>query len=112
VAVLGGMAELGTIAEEEHDRIGRLVVRLGVDRLVGVGPLGHLIVRAARLEGIWEPDDARMVETVDEAVAAVGQLGPDDVVLVKASRAIGLDRVADALMAEHALAAPGEGVAG
>jgi UDP-N-acetylmuramoyl-tripeptide--D-alanyl-D-alanine ligase len=98
VAVLGGMAELGAIAEEEHDRIGRLVVRLGIDRLVGVGQLGHLIVRAARLEGIWEPDDAAMVETVDEAVAAVGSLGPDDVVLVKASRAIGLDRVADALM--------------
>jgi UDP-N-acetylmuramoyl-tripeptide--D-alanyl-D-alanine ligase len=98
VAVLGEMAELGPIAKDEHDRLGRLVVRLGVDRVVGVGPLGAIIVQAARLEGIWEPADAQAVDGVDAVAAAVGPLGPADVVLVKASRAAGLERAVAALL--------------
>ena len=98
IAILGEMAELGGIATEEHDRIGRLLVRLGIDRVVGVGPLGEVIVRAARLEGIWEPADAAAVPAVEDAAAAAGPLGPHDVVLVKASRAVGLDRAVEDLL--------------
>jgi UDP-N-acetylmuramoyl-tripeptide--D-alanyl-D-alanine ligase len=98
VAVLGEMAELGPIADEEHDRVGRLAVRLGVDRVVGVGAAGAIVVQAARLEGIWEPADAQAVDAVDGVAAAVGQLGPADVVLVKASRAAGLERAVAALL--------------
>jgi UDP-N-acetylmuramoyl-tripeptide--D-alanyl-D-alanine ligase len=104
IAVLGDMAELGPIADEEHDRVGRLAVRLGVDRLVGVGDGGRIIVQAARLEGIWEPDDAQAVAAADAVTEAVGPLGPADVVLVKASRAAGLERVVAALTG-----APAEG---
>jgi UDP-N-acetylmuramoyl-tripeptide--D-alanyl-D-alanine ligase len=100
IAVLGGMAELGPFADAEHDRVGRLLVRLGVDRLVAVGEHGRVIVQAARQEGIWEPQDAAAVADVGQAADAVGPLGPADVVLVKASRVVGLDRVVERLLAE------------
>jgi len=100
VAVLGEMAELGDTALAEHDRIGRLVARLGIDRLVGVGELGQVIVRAARMEGMW-PEEAVAAADADAALAAVEQAlgtGPGDVVLVKASRVVALDRVAERLL--------------
>ena len=98
VAVLGEMAELGEHAAAEHDGAGRLVTRLGIDRLVGVGELGELIVRAARTEGM-RPEEAIAVPDAGAAVAALeGWLGPADVVLVKASRVVALDQVAERLI--------------
>jgi UDP-N-acetylmuramoyl-tripeptide--D-alanyl-D-alanine ligase len=98
VAVLGEMAELGPDAAAEHDRIGRLATRLGIDRLVGVGEPGRVMVNAARMEGMW-PEEAEAVAGPDAALALLTPvLGPDDVVLVKASRVVALDRVADALL--------------
>jgi UDP-N-acetylmuramoyl-tripeptide--D-alanyl-D-alanine ligase len=99
VAVLGGMAELGPIAEAEHERIGRLVADLGLDRLVGVGPLGAVMVRAATAAGLA---DAAAVAGVEDAAPAVGALAQGDVVLVKASRAVGLDRAVAVLLGEGA----------
>jgi UDP-N-acetylmuramoyl-tripeptide--D-alanyl-D-alanine ligase len=99
VAVLGEMAELGPDASAEHDRIGRLVTRLGIDRLVGVGEPGKVMVNAARMEGMW-PEEAEAVADPDAALALLTPvLGPADVVLVKASRVVALDRVATALLA-------------
>jgi UDP-N-acetylmuramoyl-tripeptide--D-alanyl-D-alanine ligase len=98
VAVLGEMAELGPSAADEHDRIGRLATRLGIDRLVGVGELGRVLVNAARMEGMW-PEEAEAVTDPEAAVALLTPtLGPADVVLVKASRVVALDMVADALL--------------
>jgi len=106
VAVLGEMAELGPGAAEEHDRIGRLATRLGIDRLVGVGEPGRVMVNAARMEGMW-PEEAEAVPGPDAALALLTPtLGPADVVLVKASRVVALDRVADALLSPKA---PGDG---
>jgi UDP-N-acetylmuramoyl-tripeptide--D-alanyl-D-alanine ligase len=100
VAVLGEMAELGEHAAAEHDRAGRLVTRLGVDRLVGVGELGEVIVRAARMEGMW-PEEAIAVPDAGAAVALLEPwLQPSDVVLVKASRVVALDQVAERLLGE------------
>jgi UDP-N-acetylmuramoyl-tripeptide--D-alanyl-D-alanine ligase len=98
IAVLGEMAELGPAAATEHDRVGRLATRLGIDRLVGVGELGRVLVGAARMEGMW-PEEAEAVPDPDAAVDLLTPiLGPADVVLVKASRVVALDRVADALL--------------
>jgi UDP-N-acetylmuramoyl-tripeptide--D-alanyl-D-alanine ligase len=99
VAVLGEMAELGEAAAAEHDRVGRLATRLGIDRLVGVGEPGRVMVNAARMEGMW-PEEAHAVADPDAAVALLGPtLGPADVVLVKASRVVGLEVVAERLLA-------------
>ncbi|HEX8099278.1 MAG TPA: UDP-N-acetylmuramoyl-tripeptide--D-alanyl-D-alanine ligase [Actinomycetota bacterium] len=97
IAVLGTMAELGPIATEEHERIGELVVRLGIDSLITVGPEARIIAGAAQREGL-EAHRIVICDDVPEAVAAVrGLARSGDLVLVKASRAAGLERVADAL---------------
>ncbi len=97
VAVLGHMAELGPIADQEHERIGELVVRLGVDRLVTVGDQARAIARAAVREGQL-PEDVASYDDPDRAVKDLrGWLRGGDVLLIKGSRVAGLERVAEAL---------------
>ncbi|GBC87608.1 UDP-N-acetylmuramoyl-tripeptide--D-alanyl-D-alanine ligase [bacterium HR12] len=97
VAVLGHMAELGPISLAEHERLGELVVRIGVDRLVTVGEQARAIHRAAVREGM-EPEAAVAVDGPEEAVRELrGWLRAGDVVLVKGSRVAGLEAVAEAL---------------
>jgi UDP-N-acetylmuramoyl-tripeptide--D-alanyl-D-alanine ligase len=91
VAVLGEMAELGEESRRYHEEIGRLVENLGVDVLVGVGDLARSYDPAE-----WCPDAAAAIETARRLVH------PGDCVLVKASRAAGLEVVADALATVHA----------
>lgn len=97
IAVLGEMAELGDHADEEHDRIGRLVVRLNIDQLVVVGNAARHIHNAAGLEGSWDGESV-LVATQDEAYDLLrGQLRQGDVVLVKSSNSAGLRQLGDRL---------------
>ncbi|MFF0490725.1 UDP-N-acetylmuramoyl-tripeptide--D-alanyl-D-alanine ligase [Nocardia sp. NPDC004068] len=98
-AVLGEMAELGDDSVVEHDRIGRLAVRLDVDRLVvvGTGRPSHGLHQGAVMEGSWG-EESILVPDLDAAIALLDdELAPDDVVLVKASNSVGLWRVAQHL---------------
>jgi UDP-N-acetylmuramoyl-tripeptide--D-alanyl-D-alanine ligase len=96
-AVLGVMAELGDATREAHDEIGRLVVRLNVDRLLAVGPAVRPLHLGAHLEGSWG-GESEHVPDVEAATAILrAELEPGDVVLVKGSRAAGLERIAAAL---------------
>jgi len=108
-AVLGEMAELGEDAISEHDRIGRLAVRLDVSRLVvvGVGRSMGAMHHGAVMEGSWGAQgDNRGASTVPDADAALAllraELRPGDVVLVKASNSAGLTALADALTSDDA----------
>ena len=97
VAVLGEMAELGEFSVEEHDRIGRQVVRLGIGQLVVVGSGAAAIHQAATLEGSWDGESV-FIEDVDDAVRALqGLVRPGDVVLVKSSKSAGLRFLGDRL---------------
>ncbi len=97
VAVLGTMAELGPISVDEHRRVGELLVRLGIDVLITVGDDARMMAAGAEREGM-EPDRIRTCDDVDEAVHAVRTFARSgDLVLVKASRAVGLERVAEGL---------------
>ncbi len=97
VAVLGEMSELGEFATEEHDRLGRLVVRLGIGQLVVVGRGAMPIHQAATLEGSWDGESV-FTEDVDEAVRTLQtMLRPGDVVLVKSSNSAGLRFLGDRL---------------
>ncbi|MDX6286765.1 MAG: UDP-N-acetylmuramoyl-tripeptide--D-alanyl-D-alanine ligase [Frankiales bacterium] len=97
-AVLGAMAELGEMTTEAHRDLGALVASLGVDRLVAVGPVAEAIARTAR--DAAGPTTADTVDDVDAAVALLQrELQQGDVVLVKASRSVGLERLAEALVA-------------
>ncbi|MEU9102962.1 UDP-N-acetylmuramoyl-tripeptide--D-alanyl-D-alanine ligase [Streptomyces xanthophaeus] len=98
-AVLGPMAELGDASLAEHDAVGRLAVRLNVSKLVAVGGReASWLQLGAYNEGSWGEESV----VVSDAQAAVdllrSELRPGDVVLVKASRSIGLERVALALL--------------
>jgi len=86
VAVLGEMAELGAESPRFHREVGAFARQLGVDLLVGVGELSRRYEPDA-----WAPDAAGAIELVRTVVVA------GDTVLVKASRAVGLEIVADAL---------------
>jgi UDP-N-acetylmuramoyl-tripeptide--D-alanyl-D-alanine ligase len=91
-AVLGAMGELGETAAQEHARVGALAAELGVDQVVVVGP------DAAPTHEAAGPARSTHVPDVAAAVALLrAELRPEDVVLVKASRAAGLERVALAL---------------
>jgi len=96
-AVLGHMAELGPIAFEEHERLGELVVRIGVERLVTVGDEARAIARAAIREGQLPEDVATYDDPMDAADDVRRWANPGDVVLVKGSRVAGLERAAEAL---------------
>ncbi|SBS78016.1 UDP-N-acetylmuramoyl-tripeptide--D-alanyl-D-alanine ligase [uncultured Mycobacterium sp.] len=99
-AVLGEMAELGDEAITEHDRVGRLAVRLDISRLVvvGTGRAMNAMHHGAVMEGSWGSESA-MVDDADAALELLrAELQPGDVVLVKASNAAGLGALAQALL--------------
>lgn len=95
-AVLGHMAELGAGGEQAHRDIGGLCGDLGLDGLLVVGELASPIAAAARDAGFGGA--LLFVPTPEEAVTALTeQLQPGDLVLIKASRSVGLETIADAL---------------
>jgi UDP-N-acetylmuramoyl-tripeptide--D-alanyl-D-alanine ligase len=97
-AVLGAMGELGDDEIARHDEIGRLAVRLDINRLVVVGEEAAPMHQGAHLEGSWG-EESVLVPDVDAAIALLrDEVRPGDVVLVKASNMFGLWRVADALL--------------
>jgi UDP-N-acetylmuramoyl-tripeptide--D-alanyl-D-alanine ligase len=107
-AVLGEMRELGAAAAEEHEAVGRLAVRLGVSRLVAIGDAAARVHTAATQEN--SPVESAMVPDADSALALLrAEVAPGDVVLVKASRAAGLERVGESLLA---MTAPASGSGG
>jgi UDP-N-acetylmuramoyl-tripeptide--D-alanyl-D-alanine ligase len=83
IAVLGPMLELGDVSVREHRRMGELARALGIDVIVSVAAPDY------------GGDD---VVDVEAARVRLGELGPGDAVLVKASRAAGLERLAHALV--------------
>jgi UDP-N-acetylmuramoyl-tripeptide--D-alanyl-D-alanine ligase len=136
-AVLGEMLELGSWSVDEHESVGRLAARLGVDRIVAVGagaepihrgamaalrrPIGRIAAAPAGVEPTQGQAGIKRAEApvsavsrahptsppvaslyVPDASAAIAllraELRPGDVVLVKASRGIGLERVAESLL--------------
>lgn len=99
-AVLGEMRELGESSVAEHDAIGRLVVRLDVQRLVVVGEGARPMHLAAGLEGSWGRESMFVPDVAGALAILHDELRSDDVVLVKASRAAGLEVVAADLLSQ------------
>ncbi|MGZ8707288.1 MAG: glutamate ligase domain-containing protein, partial [Gaiellaceae bacterium] len=91
VAILGDMAELGRTGAEYHREVGAAASELGVDELLAVGELARGYLEGG-VPGRW-------VANVHDALRQVDKLvRPGDAVLVKASRAVGLEAVAAALI--------------
>lgn len=101
LAVLGDMLELGEAAEELHRAAGADAASRGLALLVGVGPLGEVLVAGARAAGM---PDSRLAVAVDAAAAGrlvAGTARAGDAVLFKGSRSVGLERAIDALRGEE-----------
>lgn len=104
-AVLGDMLELGSFSEEGHKQVGRAAAKSGVDYLVTVGERSRDIARAAKEAGMNE-DRVSNFPTPEEAGLFVqGKMKQGDVVLVKGSQGMRMEKVVKELMAEPLLAA-------
>jgi UDP-N-acetylmuramoyl-tripeptide--D-alanyl-D-alanine ligase len=102
-AVLGHMRELGAQADELNEQAGALAARTGLAGLIVVGDEAAPMLDGAKAEPSW-PGELLHVADGPAAVQALGErLRPGDVVLVKASRVAGLERVALALTGEATL---------
>jgi UDP-N-acetylmuramoyl-tripeptide--D-alanyl-D-alanine ligase len=97
IAVVGDMLELGATATQLHREAGRHAAALELDLLVGVGGFGREIVEGARLAGLAS-DGTLTCDDADDAGARLApRLREGDVVLVKGSRGVGLDRTVEFL---------------
>jgi len=90
VAILGEMAELGRTAPGYHREVGAAAAEVGVDEVLAVGELARGYLDGG-VPGRWVADVHEAMGELDDVVR------PGDAVLVKASRAIGLEAIAAAL---------------
>ena len=97
VAVLGAMSELGEYADEEHDRVGLLAVRLRIQRIVVIGPEARRMYLEAIAQGSWA-GEAVFFADADAAYDYLStELRDGDRVLVKSSNSAGLRHLGDRL---------------
>jgi UDP-N-acetylmuramoyl-tripeptide--D-alanyl-D-alanine ligase len=101
-AVLGAMNELGDESERRHEEAGAFAARAGVAGLIVVGEAAAPMLAGAKAEPSWHGELIGVPDAVSAVTALGSLLAPGDVVLVKASRTVGLERVALALTGEAA----------
>lgn len=97
IAVLGDMLELGPNAAQMHEEVGGFVARHGIDQLIACGLLGRSLAKGAKQAGL---DQTHILEVPDARAASAAIktfVKPGDTVLIKASRGMKLELVADAL---------------
>lgn len=96
VLVLGEMRELGAVAAEQHRRAGERAAASGARELIAVGGAARELAKSAEACGLGSV----FVEHTEQAVPlALERVHGDDVVLIKGSRGVGLERVVAALAA-------------
>jgi UDP-N-acetylmuramoyl-tripeptide--D-alanyl-D-alanine ligase len=95
IAVLGDMAELGPVSEEAHVEVGKQAVDYGTDILITVGRKARKIAQSARERGLPR-GSGFATDGVDKAAEILRAIiEPGDVVLIKGSRFLGLERLVD-----------------
>ncbi len=99
IAVFGEMRELGVRAAELHRRIGTLLRSSGIERVVLVGPGTEPMYAALTEDGLFGPAVERCADVAECGRRLAASVAAGDVVLLKASRAVALDRVVEALRA-------------
>ena len=96
IAVLGDMLELGELEDEAHRKVARRALEV-VSKLVAVGSRGRIIGEEALRCGM-SPTDAAIVASNDEAIRVLQEwIEPGDVVLVKGSRGVQMEKIVQAL---------------
>jgi UDP-N-acetylmuramoyl-tripeptide--D-alanyl-D-alanine ligase len=95
IAVLGSMGELGRHATELHREVGAFAAREGVGFLIAVGPHAEAYIIGAMGGGLRHV--GRALDAEEATAALTGILQPDDVVLVKGSHFMGLEKLVEAI---------------
>lgn len=90
IAVLADMLELGALAEQAHRETGEYAAAHGVDLLIAYGTLGRLIAESARSKGV---ETLYCASNAEAAALLAQQARPGDVVLLKGSHSMEVDRV-------------------
>ncbi|MEL7668026.1 MAG: cyanophycin synthetase, partial [Actinomycetota bacterium] len=98
IAVLGDMAELGSLTELAHFELGELVASSSVDVLVAVGALGVRIGDGAKAAGMAAEDIRPCIDAIEASEVLDDLVEAGDTVLVKASRVLGLETVVEGMM--------------
>jgi UDP-N-acetylmuramoyl-tripeptide--D-alanyl-D-alanine ligase len=98
IAVLGDMLELGPGEAQAHRELGDYAAHAGLDALIAVGPLSAEMASAFEAASAGTPTVFRAADAAEAAAVARDLVGPGDVVLVKGSRGIALEAVAEALV--------------
>jgi UDP-N-acetylmuramoyl-tripeptide--D-alanyl-D-alanine ligase len=97
IAVVGDMLELGALSEEAHLRLGKKIGELPIDFLIALGQYASKVVESAVRQGL-NRGQARTVQTHSEALAVLNQiLRPGDWLLVKGSRGMTMEKIAENL---------------
>ncbi len=100
IAVLGDMKELGSYAKESHLQVGELTSMVGVDLLITVGELAKWIAEGAVKNGMPSSEVIQMSDTAEAVQRLPDIVQPDDLVLVKGSRAMAMEKIVEALLAD------------
>lgn len=100
IAVLGHMAELGPLSENEHRMLGMRAAEAGVDLLVTVGELSVHTQRGAIEAGLSELQTQHFSNSTDAGRWLDAQIKKGDIVLIKGSQSARMERVVKDLMAE------------
>ncbi len=97
IAVLGDMLELGSITEEAHLRLGKKIADLSVDFLIALGPHGPKVAESAVRHGLRR-EQTRTAETHSEVLDLLHQITrPGDWILIKGSRGMAMEKIAEKL---------------
>jgi len=99
-AVLGDMLELGSITEQAHQETGEAVVRYGVDYLITVGEMSRDIVRGAVAKGMSKDHCFNFKDSLEAGKFLQQRISEGDLILVKGSQGVRMERVVKELMAE------------
>jgi UDP-N-acetylmuramoyl-tripeptide--D-alanyl-D-alanine ligase len=97
IAVIGDMLELGSFTKEAHEQLGEKVSELSIDFLLALGEEAPIVVESAIRHG-FPMERAKVMESYSEAVFQLRQMiQSGDWILVKGSRRMGMERIAESL---------------
>lgn len=96
ILVMGDMLELGVQGRTYHHEAGRKAAAAGVEVMIGVGPLTRTSLESARRSGVKEVHHEK--DSVSAAKYLAGRMQSGDLVVVKGSRGVKLDRLVDEIV--------------
>ena len=98
IAVLGEMLELGPEEDRLHEEVGSFVAKQGISHFIACGKFGRNFAHGARVAGM-SPSKISLAKRVSDAARTLkGLVSRGDVILLKASRGVRIERVLESLV--------------